>query len=486
MLSNTEKTKAIAAAKAGMDEKTARKYLKSGILPGQSKKERNWRTRQNPFEAQWPAIKERLTLNPGLEAKTLFEALQREQPGTFSDGQLRCLQRQIKVWRATEGPAKEVFFPQVHYPGQLCASDFTDMTHLNVTINGQAFKHLVYHFVLTYSNWETGTICFSESYESLSEGLQNALWKLGGVPHRHRTDQLSAAVNNACNPEVFTRRYQELLDHYKLQGEKIQVAQAHENGDIEQRHYRFKKAVDQSLFLRGYRDFPTREEYETFVQKLFMQLNSGRKERFKEELKIFKPLPDRRMNDCRKEKLKVGPSSTIRLRHNTYSVHSRLIGEYIEARIYSQQIEIWYAQRKIDVLPRLKGEQKSKIQYRHIIDWLVRKPGAFEHYRYRHELFPSTNFRMAYDALKAIHTQQVASSQYLKILQLAARESETRVDAILRELLAAEQPILFDRVEEQLCSEEVATVVKDIKILEVDLFAYDTLFDCFSKEVAHG
>ena len=217
-----------------------------------------------------------------------------------------------------------------------------------------------------------------------------------------------------------------------------------------------------------------------------MQLNSGRKERFKEELKIFKPLPDRRMNDCRKEKLKVGPSSTIRLRHNTYSVHSRLIGEYIEARIYSQQIEIWYAQRKIDVLPRLKGEQKSKIQYRHIIDWLVRKPGAFEHYRYRHELFPSTNFRMAYDALKAIHTQQVASSQYLKILQLAARESETRVDAILRELLAAEQPILFDRVEEQLCSEEVATVVKDIKILEVDLFAYDTLFDCFSKEVAHG
>ena len=137
-------------------------------------------------------------------------------------------------------------------------------------------------------------------------------------------------------------------------------------------------------------------------------------------------------------------------------------------------------------MPRLKGEQKFKIQYRHIIDWLVRKPGAFENYRYRHELFPSSNFRMAYDALKAIHTQQVASSQYLKILHLAARESESHVEAILRELLAAEQPISFDRVEGQLYSKPVATGVKDVKFHEVDLFTYDTLFDSYSKEVAHG
>lgn len=192
------------------------------------------------------------------------------------------------------------------------------------------------------------------------------------------------------------------------------------------------------------------------------------------------------MNDCQKEKVKVGPCSTIRLRHNTYSVHSRLIGEYVEARVYSQRIEIWYAQRKIDVLPRLRGEQKCKIQYRHLIDWLVRKPGAFENYRYRHELFPSSNFRMAYDALKVMHTQQLASRQYLKILHLAATENESRVEAILRELLAAEQPISFDSVEVQLYAKPVTTGVKDVNILKVDLFAYDTLFDCFSKEVAHG
>ncbi|MCP4761581.1 MAG: transposase family protein, partial [archaeon] len=191
----TQKTMAIAAAKAGMDEKKARKYLKNGQLPSQCKSEHTWCTRSDPFDQEWEEIKEKLDINPGLEAKTLFEALQREKPGKFSDGQLRTLQRRIKVWRATKGPPKEVFFPQQHYPGQLCASDFTDMNKLGITIEGLPFKHLIYHFVLTYSNWETGTICFSESYESLSEGFQNALWELGGVPQRHRTDRLSAAVH---------------------------------------------------------------------------------------------------------------------------------------------------------------------------------------------------------------------------------------------------------------------------------------------------
>src|SRR5690606_15796915 len=143
----------------------------------------------------------------GLEAKTLFEDLQRRYPAQFQDGQLRTLQRRVKQWRALEGPPKEVFFPQEHHPGELCQSDFTHMTALGVTIGGQRFEHLIYHFVLTYSNWETGTICFSESFESLSEGLQRALWQLGGVPKAHRTDRLSAAVHKDLSPEVFTDRY---------------------------------------------------------------------------------------------------------------------------------------------------------------------------------------------------------------------------------------------------------------------------------------
>jgi len=292
-----------AAAKADMDEKTARKYRALGELPSEIRVDHTWRTREDPFAEVWNQVKENLKINPGLEAKTLFEDLQRRYPGRFADGQVRTLQRRVKIWRALEGPAKEVFFPQVHKPGELCQSDFTNMNALGVTILGQPFEHLVYHFVLTYSNWETGTICFSESFESLSEGLQNALWELGGVPERHRTDRLSAAVQKPDNAEEFTQRYRALLNHYGLQGQKTQPESPNENGDVEQRHYRFKKAVEQSLMLRGRSDFKSREEYAAFLRKLFAQLNLGRKDRFKEEERVLRRLPSRRLDSCKRLQL---------------------------------------------------------------------------------------------------------------------------------------------------------------------------------------
>ena len=299
-LIQTEKTYAISAAKAGMDEKTARRYRRLGKLPSEIKKERTWRTRGDPFAAVWDEIKCKLEINPGLEAKTLFEDLQRRYPGRFFDGQLRTLQRRVKTWRATEGPCKEVYFPQKHHPGNLCQSDFTHMSALGVTINGQRFDHLLYHFVLTYSNWEAGTICFSESFESLSEGLQNALWELGGVPQVHQTDRLTPAVQKTDHPEEFTRRYAGLLSHYGLEGRKSQSGKAHELGDVEQRHYRFKKAVDQALMLRGSRDFADRDEYAAFLRKLFSQLNAGRRERLLEEQKLLRPLPNCRLEACKR------------------------------------------------------------------------------------------------------------------------------------------------------------------------------------------
>jgi transposase InsO family protein len=486
MLIQTEETQAIAAAKAGMDEKTARKYLNSGELPSQSKKGHTWRTRGDPFEREWEEIIAKLTLTPGLEAKTIFDALQREKPGELSDGQLRTLQRRIKIWRATEGPAREIFFPQEHYPGDLCASDFTDMNRLGVRIGGQPFEHLVYHFVLTYSNWETGSLCFSESYESLSEGMQNALWELGGAPKRHRTDRLSAAVHKACNPEEFTQRYRELLSHYGIKGEKIRAGEAHENGDIEQRHHRFKSAVEQALMLRGSCDFAGRVDYEQFLKTLFKQLNAGRRERFTEELKVLGNLPPRRVDDCKKERVKVGPSSTVRIVHNTYSVHSRLKGEWVEARVYAQRIEIWYAQRKVETLPRLKGENKYRINYRHIIDWLVRKPGAFEHYRYREELFPGSSFRMAYDDLKAKHVQPVANREYLKILYLAATESECAVEWGLRQLLGNGETISIEAVKIKMGSDQQQAIVDQVRIAEVALATYDDLLEWGRQEVTNG
>jgi hypothetical protein len=415
-----------------------------------------------------------LTHNPGLEAKTLFQALQRDHPGRFPDGQLRTLQRRIKQWRAEHGPAKEVFFSQIHHPGRLCASDFTHCDELAVTLQGSPFPHMIYHFVLTYSNWETGTLCFSESFESLSEGLQNALGELGGVPQLHRTDRLTAAVQPGGGPDTFKRRYQALLDHYGLAAQAIQAGKGNENGDVEQRHHRFKTALDQALMLRGSRDFSDRDAYTTFLKELFGQLNAGRRARLAEEVPVLRALPQRRLEAFKQLRVRVEAGSTVRVEGNVYSVPSRLIGEWVQAHLYAERVELWYGGKRVEEMPRLRGRGKHRINYRHVIDWLVRKPGAFADYRYQADLFPSSRFRMAYDWL-AQHQPARAAKEYLRILHLAARESEAGVEVALAGLLDVGGPLDADAVEGRLRQHDPIRPATEVSVPPVDLFMYDDL-----------
>lgn len=475
-LSNTEKNQGIAASKAGMDPTTARRYLGLGRLPSELRKERPWRTREDPFGEVWEAVQRQIQESPGLEAKTLFEWLQREYPGRFSDGQVRTLQRRIKLWRATEGPAQEVYFGQQHEPGKLCASDFTHMTKLEITIQGQTLAHLVYHFVLTYSNWETGTICYSESLESLSEGWQNAIWDLGAVPAEHRTDSLSSAVNNMSNPEEFNRRYEAVMRYYGVKPRHTNAASPNENGDAEQSHHRFKRAVDQALMLRGSRDFAGMAEYAQFLQGLFAQRNAGRRQRLAKELAVMRELPERRMESAKRERATVDSGSLIHVDRNAYSVNSRLIGEKVEARVYLDRIEVWYGQKKVEELPRLRGRSKHRVDYRHIIEWLVRKPGAFESYRYKQDLFPTSRFRMAYDGLQETAGER-AAKEYLKILKLAADEGETAVDEALRALLErkTEVSLTAEAIGVLLPRLDTIAPVRLVEVAAVDLASFDQL-----------
>jgi hypothetical protein len=475
----------VAAARAGMDAKTARKYRRLGKLPSEVKTmERDWRTHPDAFAEVWPDLEALLQVNPGLEAKTLLAHLQRRFPGSFADGQLRTLQRRVKRWRAEHGPAKEVFFAQVHHPGRLAASDFTHCTDLGVTINGTPFDHMIYHFVLTYSNWETATLCFAESFESLSEGLQNALWELGGVPHLHRTDRLTAAVQPGVEgQEAFKQRYQALLRHYGLQGQAIQAGKGNENGDAEQSHNQFKGALDQALMLRGSRDFPSRAAYAAFLRQVARQQNAGRAARLAEERAVLRPLPGHRLEACKRLKVRVEAGSTIRVEGNVYSVASRLIGEWLEARLYAERVEVWYGQKLLEALPRLRGRGKHRIDYRHVIDWLVRKPGAFTDYRYRADLFPSSRFRMAYDLLVERQPAR-AAKEYLRILHLAARESEAQVAAALVGLLDAGMPIDVAAVKERLRQQNPIRPATEVTVEPVDLAAYDALLN--GKEVEDG
>jgi len=477
------KTQKVAAAKADMSERTGRRYQKLAKLPSQVKAPHTWRTRRDPFEEVWDWVRGQLEVNPGLEAKTLFVALQRKYPGKFQDGQVRTLQRRVKMWRALEGPPKEVYFEQVHRPGELCQSDFTHMGASGVTLAGQRFPHALYHFVLTYSNWEAGSVCFSESFESLSQGLQNALWKLGGVPRGHQTDCLTAAVNRPSQRDrsAFTRSYEALLKYYGLTCKATQPSSPHENGDVEQRHHRFKRALEQKLLLRGSRDFESREKYEAFLEELFGELNEGRQERLKEELSVLRTLPPRRLEDYRRIRARVTRGSTIRAKHNVYSVPSRLIGEEVEVRIYMEVVEVWYAQRRVARMPRLRGDGNHRINYRHIIDWLVRKPGAFENYRYRQDLFPSSYFRAAYDWLETKNPAR-ASREYLRILHLAAHESEADTNQALRFLIQNGRAISFEMVEALVKSSQRLPDPREVRIEPVNLASYDELLQTGEEE----
>ena len=478
-LMQQEHSLATAADKAGMDEKTARKYRRLGKLPSDVRESHTWRTRQDPFADVWPELKAKLERNPGLQAKTLFLDLQHRYPERFKEGQLRTLQRHIKQWRALEGPAKEVFFAQDYTPGERCQSDFTSMNKLGVTIEGEAFNHMIFHFVLPYSNWETGTICFSERFESLTVGLQNALFELGGVPHLHQTDSMSAAVRKIRGEpdrrEAFTERYQALLRHYRMQAQHTQPQSPHENGDVEQRHHRFKLALQQALMMRSSRDFESRAAYGAFLDRLFVELNRPRRAHFEEELPKLRRLPGRRLESCTRLRVKVSPGSTIRIHNNVYSVHSRLRGETVAVRLFADEVEVWYAQRLIERMPRLRGAGKHLVNYRHVIDWLVRKPGAFAHYRYRADLYPTHRFRLAYDLLVQHHqSQRAATKVYLSLLYLAARENEAAVDAALRRLIDQAAAITEEAVT-ALLDVVPADVVQAVAVAEVDLSHYDGL-----------
>src|SRR5256714_8593013 len=409
-----------AAARAGMSERTARKYEQAGALPSALKRPHEWQTRSKPFEEDWPWVVEQLEGDPALQASTLFALLCEKHPGRYRPTQDRTLRRHIAQWRALYGPEKDIIFEQVHTPGERAQSDFTHMEDLGVTIAGEPFPHMVYHFVLTYSNIEAASICFSETFEALAEGIEKALWQMGGVPLQHRTDHLSAAVRQLRKEEQedWTVRYQGLMTHYGMQPTWNNTGVAHENGDVEQSHHRFKQAVDQALRAHGDRDFPTRAAYEHFLHELVRNRNLNRTVRFATEREALRPLPATALAPCKELRLTVSRFSTIQVLGNTYSVPSRLIGTTLTLRVRAETLEGFVGSKLAFTLPRMSGKHQHHINYQHIIWSLVRKPGAFAAYRYRDDLFPTTPFRQAYDRLLTERPQR-ADDEYVRVLHLA-------------------------------------------------------------------
>ncbi|MDP9119774.1 MAG: IS21 family transposase [Acidobacteriota bacterium] len=443
-------------------------------MPSEVKEPRSWRTREDPFAEDWPAVAQRLAEAPELEAKVLFEDLLSRLPERYEAGQMRTFQRRVKEWRAQQGPPKEVFFAQEHRPGEALQSDFTWAKELAITIGGEPFPHQLCHVVLPYSNWSWPTVCFSESLSALRHGVQAAVFKLGRVAVFHQTDNSTAATHDLrTGKRGFNAEYEALMRHLGMEPRTIEPGQKHQNGDVEALNGALKRRLEQHLLLRGGREFGSQEAYEAWLGEVMEKANRLRSRRLAVELEAMRPVRVERLAEYTEVEVGVSGWSTIRIKRNAYSVPSRLMGERVRVRIFEAKLEVLYNGRHQLTIERRRGEGGHRIDYRHIIWSLVRKPGAFARYRYREELFPTPAFRRAYDRLHGAQATPRADLEYLRILHLAASTMEAEVEAAL-ELLGEEVP-LYERVKSLVQPARPPAVVPEVPVPVVDLHGYDVL-----------
>ena len=434
------KSQQAAAAASGMSERSVRTWRK-GPLPSEKKVKRRQRTRPDPFAGVWdeeivPLLK--ADVEGILAAPTILEWLDERHPGSFGRSHLRTLQRRMRDWRALNGPDREVYFEQEHPPGREAQMDFTHCGELGVTIGGEPFPHLMFQFVLSHSGWRYVEVAYGETFTALVSGLQGALWELGGVPEVVRTDNLSAATHELKDSKgrAFNERYQAILDHYGLKATRTNPRSSHENGVAEQGHRRLKDSIAQALVLRGSSDFESVERYTRFVRSIVDRRNRLVREKVAREHPHLRALPPAPVPEYVGYRATVRKWSTIRVNSRTYSVPSRLIGVTVDVRLYPDHIEVYYKGHLVESMERIRGKGEARIDYRHIIGSLVRKPGAFARYRFREQMYPSHTFRLAYDAMRGWKGER-ADVDYVRILHLAATTMEADVERALRRLLAS-------------------------------------------------
>ncbi|MGE5375127.1 MAG: Mu transposase domain-containing protein [Bacteroidota bacterium] len=442
------RTQQQAAVKVNLrSRKTVQKYEQVGQLPSELKEPRDYRTRPDPFEKDWSEIESKLAAAPELEAKAIFEWLCERDGAAYTEGQLRTLQRHVSNWRVLHSNPT-LTLDQIHNPGEVLQSDGTCRNDLEVTLQGEPFEHILFHSVLPFSNWEWGRVVQSESLLSIRLGLQSTLLKLGYVPQAHQTDHTTAAtytlgVADRQSPRArgYNEAYLQLLGHYGLEARTIHLSSPNENGDVESSNGGLKRAVKQHLLLRGNRDFESVEAYETFLFAMMDKRNAGRQVKLDEEIAVMKPLTAKPWPPMRELNVRVGQNGILRVGSNGYSVPSGLKGKRVTARIYEWHIEVWYANQRIETLPRVPGAHHYQINYRHVIDSLLRKPGGFRNYRYRADLFPLAVFRQAWEVLNEHLPPRRADLIYLRILKQAALGLEADVAQALTLLLEQNQTV---------------------------------------------
>lgn len=463
-----------AAMKSGMHRETAAKYLSAGRGPQPESK--RGRRRPDPLTTIWPAAERLLVDAPEVEAKALFEYLLAGAEAPQAQKALRTFQRRVLGWRRRHGPPKEVFFPQAREPGASLQLDWTHVAELGVIVAGKPWEQLLCHAVLPWSNWQWAVPCRSESMLSMRHGLQAALWALGGVPAKLQTDHSSTAthvLHRTTGKRGFNVEYLALCAHLGMEPCTINPSCPHENGDIESANGHLKRRLATHLTLRGSREFADEAAFARFVAGVCTAANALRSIKLAEERPGLQPLPATRYPEADETRVRVSSYSTVRVKQCAYSVPARLIGAIVQVLVTEAEVAVRHDGVEIVRYPRTIGHQ-ARIDYRHIIVSLARKPGAFAGYIYREELFPRPAFRQAYDQLSRADERK-ADRHYIALLALAAERGEDEVAAALGAVLRAAQVPWPHSVEAALAPRECAAPV--LAAFVPELQSYDALLE---------
>jgi transposase InsO family protein len=444
MKSRLTEKKPASAAQAAMSLRTAYRIENDARLPSQKALPRG-RRRPDPLMSIFdPEIVPMLQATPGLRAIAIFEEMQRRHP-EIPDGVRRTVERRIRHWRALNGQDREVIFRQVQEPGRMGLSDFTEMGDLAVRVSGVELDHRLYHFRLACSGFEhVHVILGGESYVALAEGLQNALWTLGGAPREHRSDSLSAAFRNLDRDarEDLTSRYDALCAHYRMEPTRNNRGVAHENGGIESAHGHLKHSIRDALLMRGTMDFEDLGAYRSFIDEIIGRKNARNIKRIDAERTVLQALPDTRTADYEEELVYVTSSGGFVLRKVFYTVPSRLIRHRLRSRLYDDRVELFVGGTRVLSLvrgrPGRDGKHGHVVDYHHVIHALRRKPMALLNLVYRDQLWPREAYRHMFDCLCDRQSDRSACKLMVELLSLAHdRACEAQLAAILTEDLAA-------------------------------------------------
>jgi hypothetical protein len=430
----------LAAARAGFSVATAYRIEQDPRLPSQKQAPRG-RRRPDPLADVFDSeVVPLLQAAPGVRAIAILEELIRRHP-EFSRALRRTLERRIRAWRAVHGEERDVIFRQVHEPGRMGLSDFTEMGDVAVTVAGVPLEHRLYHFRLAYSGFEHAHVILGgESYVALAEGLQNALWALGGAPREHRSDSLSAAFRNLEQDarEDLTRRYDALCAHYGMQPTRNNRGLAHENGAIESPHGHLKRAIGDALLLRGSTEFADLPAYRRFIDEIVSRHNVRHGKRIDAERAVLRPLPPARTCDYEQTRVYVTSTGSFTLRKVFYTVPSRLIGHRLRVRLYDDRLELFLGATALMTLARGRpgpnGKHGHVVDYRHVIHALRRKPMALANLVYRDQLFPREAYRLTFERLRDALPLRTACKTMVELLRLAHERS---CEAQLAEVLSA-------------------------------------------------